>query len=463
MATPQLPPPSLLPDTVWTRRQALTALAPAAGTPALHFTTPAPPKVAVVGGGMAGVSLAWLLHGQRHVVLLESAPTLGGNVQTLPITLDGHTFPVDIGAQYLHSALYPTYLSLLDLLGLSPQVRSLTASITLEKPGEPAPLFVSPILPGRAWPLLAQWNRAGLQAFAVAFASARQREEENAGWNTTLQDWLPTLGLSQHQWEGMVLPWAASLFSGSIPQARGLSARAAMIFAARALPESPTDPIQYFVLQPGMAEVLRRLIARSPGVQVLTSARVSLVTRAPSGGLDVACADGRRVHVDDVVFACSGPATLQLLTGLPDTTARRAALQNIEFHASSLALHTDPIYASAQPESRSFFNAQIRGDYCEASMSLAEALPGVPAATAARLWKSWTTHRPHPPTQLLATSSFRHMLPTPSTLRAQRALLSQQGQDRLWVAGGYTRPYDSQETALTSAIAVAQQLLASSP
>ena len=50
-----------------------------------------------------------------------------------------------------------------------------------------------------------------------------------------MQDWLPTLGLSSYQWEGMLLPWAASLFSGIVEQARSLSARAAMIFAAEAL------------------------------------------------------------------------------------------------------------------------------------------------------------------------------------------------------------------------------------
>ena len=77
--------------------------------------------------------------------------------------------------------------------------------------------------------MLAPWNFAGLIAFAVGFGAARLREEAEGSWTTTLEEWLPTLGLTREQWEGMLLPWAASLFSGSIEQARTLSARSAMI------------------------------------------------------------------------------------------------------------------------------------------------------------------------------------------------------------------------------------------
>jgi hypothetical protein len=51
----------------------------------------------------------------------------------------------------------------------------------------------------------------------------------------------------------MLLPWAASLFSGDIDQARGLSARAAMIFAASAVPANPLEPTVYYVLKHDMA------------------------------------------------------------------------------------------------------------------------------------------------------------------------------------------------------------------
>jgi hypothetical protein len=80
-------------------------------------------------------------------------------------------------------------------------------------------------------------------------------------------------------------------------------------------------------------------------------------------------------------------------------------------------------------------------------------IPGT--RTAAKLWKSWVTHREREPKQILHEVRFRHMLPTPATLAAQAALAGVQGAGGIWFAGGCTLPYDSQETAVLSAIRAA--------
>ena len=56
---------------------------------------------------------------------------------------------------------------------------------------------------------------------------------------------------------------------------------------------------------------------------------------------------------------------------------------------------------------------------------------------------------------MLYDTQFRHMLPTPATLHAQDSIQPLQGRDGIWFAGGYLYPYDSQETALRSALRVA--------
>src|SRR3954469_23989670 len=265
---------------IWTRRELLRSFAIATGLPALNAAAGPRRRVGIIGGGMAGVALAWLLDGERDVVLLEARDSIGGNVRGAEVHLDGQTFTVDLGAQYFHPGPYPLYTGLLSALGLYPPESGATdahafpASSTLTADVAPALRFVSPLLPQRAWPLLASWNQPAVAAFARAFAEAKRREDMDGSWAVTLGEWLPTLGLTRDQWEGMLLPWAASLFSGSIDQARGLSARAAMIFAARALPPNPLDPTLYYVLGHGLGQVLQRLIDQTQTVSVLTSAPV---------------------------------------------------------------------------------------------------------------------------------------------------------------------------------------------
>ena len=74
----------------WSRREAIRALAGAAVLPALSPAAEPGRRVGIIGGGMAGVSLAWLLNGAVDVVLLEGRASLGGNVQSVAVELDGH-------------------------------------------------------------------------------------------------------------------------------------------------------------------------------------------------------------------------------------------------------------------------------------------------------------------------------------------------------------------------------------
>lgn len=446
------------------RRQILATLA--ATTAALPLASHAAPRrVAVIGAGMAGVACAWLLDGTHEVTLFEARDTIGGNVQTLSVQADGQAWPVDMGAQYFHPTPYPTYVQLLEDLGLYPQAsggsHAFPVSITVMTPPDPTPRFVSPVLPGRGWPLLAPWNQPGISAFSAAFRAAKRREQQGASWQLTLGDWLPTLGLDTAQWEGLLLPWAASLFSGNIEQARGLSARAAMIFAAGAVPDDPTEAVVYHVVDGGMIEPLQRMVAQFGSTQLHTGTAVAGVTRRAQGGFDVHPAGSAPLQVDDVVFAASGPPTLALLAGLTGTAAQRAALQGIEFHDARLMLHGDAAFAATPPVLRSFFNAQIEAAFCEASMRLADVL-APPGASAPALWKSWVTHRSSLPQQVLHEASYRHMLPTPASLAAQNLLRPLQGRGGVWFAGGYLQPYDSQETALRSAVDVAAGLGATS-
>jgi predicted NAD/FAD-binding protein len=234
------------------------------------------------------------------------------------------------------------------------------------------------------------------------------------------------------------------------------SARAAMILAAKSLPANPTQPILYNVLNSGLVEALRLMVSQTSTVQVLTGATVQSIARDPQGGFTLQSADGREFAVDDLVFASQGTSALSLLVPIPGTGLQQAALRGIEFSTVRIALHTDPIYAPSNPLLWSFFNSEIEGGYCEVSMWLANVLTAPSPLTAAKLWKSWVTYRNRQPAQVLREAQFQHMVPTVATLHAQAALNVLQGAGDIWVAGGYTQRYDSQETALDSAIKTAQ-------
>ena len=229
-----------------------------------------------------------------------------------------------------------------------------------------------------------------------------------------------------------------------------------MIFAAKALPDNPLSPLLYYALNNGMTDVLNRLLAQCSTVQVLTGARVQQVWRNPAGRRSpLPVPTGALNVVDEIVLRFVRAWDAGVASAAPRYRGAASRLSGIEFHEARLALHTDPLYVPSDPRLWSFLNCEVSGEHCEASMWMGRVLAGVPLATAARVWKSWITHRSSQPAEILHEAAFAHMLPTPATLFAQVLLRALQGRDGLWFAGGYTFPYDSQETALLSAIGVA--------
>ena len=74
-------------------------------------------RVAVVGGGLAGLSAALeLMDGGHEVTLHEARPTLGGAVQTLP-RREGDPEPPPDNGQHIGLGCFTEYLRFLDRIG----------------------------------------------------------------------------------------------------------------------------------------------------------------------------------------------------------------------------------------------------------------------------------------------------------------------------------------------------------
>src|SRR5262245_37504549 len=93
-------------------------------------------RIAILGGGAAGLVTAWLLQPHHDVVLYEAAPHLGGHARTIEVpTPEGPVF-AETGFKYFFDLSYPVVVALMRVLEI-PLVRCESALTTSLDPGEP--------------------------------------------------------------------------------------------------------------------------------------------------------------------------------------------------------------------------------------------------------------------------------------------------------------------------------------
>jgi predicted NAD/FAD-binding protein len=295
-------------------------------------------RIAVIGGGVAGLTAAHVLQRIADVHLYEADDRVGGHAHTHEV-LDpaGRTLAIDSGFIVHNRVTYPTLLRLFAELGVATQESDMSMSIScggcgLEYAGGRG---LSGLLPSVA----ALGNPRYLRLLSEVkrfHRAARRLLAGGSGDEPTLREFLARHRFSRYFADHFVTPLISAVWSCAPTYAGDYPARYLFVFLANHGMLSVFGSPAWRTVVGGSARYVEKLAKGLTAVQ--TSTPVRAVSRASRGLLVRDDADAV-TRFDGVVIATHADQALRLLAA--PTRAELAVLGAIGYHRNPTVLHTD--------------------------------------------------------------------------------------------------------------------------
>ncbi|MFM8355276.1 MAG: NAD(P)/FAD-dependent oxidoreductase [Gammaproteobacteria bacterium] len=308
------------------------ATATAAGTTeATHART----RTAIIGSGIAGLTVAWRLRARHHVTLFEAAPRLGGHTHTHTVRVDGRDIAVDTGFIVYNDRNYPTLMRLFAELGVTGQPTGMSFAVSCQRTGLE---YNGGSIPG----LLARTRNLLSPDFWRMVRDILRFNREAPGLlrqpppGPSLGDYLSQAGFSSAFMSHYLLPMGAAIWSVPTADMQDFPAQRLVEFFANHGLLSLSDRPQWYVVAGGSQRYVEAIVRGLP--EPPRTHTPVLGVRRDALGAVVRTAAGSE-HFDHVVFACHSDEALALLED-PDP-AEREILGAIRFQPNDVVLHTD--------------------------------------------------------------------------------------------------------------------------
>jgi predicted NAD/FAD-binding protein len=418
-------------------------------------------RVAVVGSGISGLSVAWGLAREAQVSLFEAGSYFGGHTHTVDVTIDGLAHGVDTGFLVLNERTYPRLLRLFSELGI--ELAASEMSFSVQVPGEGlewsgtdlAGLFaqrrnlVSPRFLGMLADLL-RFNRLTTRIAARG---------DDAALDQPIGEFLDAhrFGAAFREWYFM--PMIGCIWSCPTDQMLRFPVGTLIRFCHNHGLLQVANRPQWFTVRGGARHYVQRMLERISDARLAMPVRS--VRRLPpgegSGGVIVTTDSGSE-RFDEVVLACHSDQSLALLADA--SPLERDVLGAIRYHRNRAVLHSDVALLPAKRRAWAAWNYERAADAARESDAvclhyLINKLQPLPFQTPVIV--SLNPVREPRADRVHAEFDYAHPVFDRAAVAAQARLAEIQGRSHVWFCGAWTR-YGFHEDGLMSGEAVCAAL-----
>ncbi len=393
-------------------------------------------NIAVIGGGVAGLTAALLLRERHRVTLFEKNDYVGGHTHTIAIPdgTDAGT-PVDTGFIVLNNKTYPLFNRLLRRLECPIRDSDMSFGYFDERTGLQyagtgfGGLFAQRrnILKPGYWGFL-----RGIARFCRA-ARADLAAGRLAG--LTVDRYLASRAIPPRVREAFILPMAGAIWSSSLRDIEGFPAEMLIRFWENHGLLSLEDRPQWQTVRGGSQAYVRKALERMAG-SFHVNAGVESVTRSPTG-VRVQPRGRASLEFDAAVLAAHADESLRMLAD-PSADERRL-LGAWRYLPNHTVLHSDESLMPPIRRAWASWNYRRHGGLDAASpVTLTYHMNRLQGLRAARpYFVTLNSPRPPRPESVVREMRYTHPLYTFDAMATQEALPLLNGVNRTFFCGSY--------------------------
>lgn len=319
-------------------------------------------RIAIIGGGISGMTTAHYLHPHHDIELFEYNDYIGGHTNTQDVTVDGKTYPVNTGFIVYNDWVYHNFNKLMEPLNLKRIPTEMSFSVSDEKTGlEYNGRNLDALFAQRKNLLSPKFLKMIRDILKFNKESLEDLEAGNLPEDLSLAEYFKQKGLGRGFIDNYIIPMGAAIWSSGEADMLEFPALFFVRFFKNHGLLSVKNRPQWYVLDGGSRSYVEPLI-RPFKDKITVNARIASVTRSDSK-VTLTFEDGQSKDFDQVVFACHSDQALALLE--KPTAAEQEILGAIPYSKNEVVLHTDESLLPKKKKAWAAWNYHLGRDKTE--------------------------------------------------------------------------------------------------
>lgn len=392
-------------------------------------------RIAVVGGGIAGMISWYLLRQQHQVTLFEANDYLGGHTATVDVVVDDQQYAIDTGFIVFNNWTYPLFNRFLAKLGVGSQHTQMSFSV--KKPSQNLEYNGNTL-----WSLFAQKRNLFRPSFwrmlrdIVRFNRVAKEllEANHPDLDLAIDDFLTRYRFGKELRDNYLLPMGAAIWSAGLAEMPEFPLRFFLQFFKNHGLLNITDRPQWSVIKGGSRSYVQKMLEQCGDEGIRLNSPVQSVRRF-TDRVEITLLSGQVEVFDQVIFACHSDQALALLGDA--SLAEQQVLGGIGYQMNEVVLHTDTRILPKRKAAWAAWNYQLGASSTERAtlsynMNILQGLTDAPTFVV-----TLNDSQNLDPTKILRTFHYAHPVYNHQTMLSQQRRPEINGVNRSFYCGAY--------------------------